>query len=155
MFDDLDLYDDDDDDLAAIRRAAAAKRRKMLQENGDALEALGKAFTSAAYLYIFNCTNPFFIQIAQNPKTAAFAKAAKAVMDESCITSIDLSDDDDDPIDTEENKERTLNAYLEDDDDDDDEDKKDGNNGTFISDDDEDAEEELPYIICPLPASIQ
>ncbi|KAI8581475.1 hypothetical protein K450DRAFT_231474 [Umbelopsis ramanniana AG] len=52
-----DTFDDMDDNLVALRRAAAAKRRKLL--NGNILQA-----------------------IAENPQTAAFAKASKVDIDE-------------------------------------------------------------------------
>ncbi|KAF7731633.1 hypothetical protein EC973_008802 [Apophysomyces ossiformis] len=56
MLDDYDIYDDEDDeyDLVAIRQAALAKRQKMLEETGDPLALLAK-----------------------DPKTVAFARAAR------------------------------------------------------------------------------
>ncbi|KAG0173171.1 hypothetical protein DFQ28_010854 [Apophysomyces sp. BC1034] len=54
MLDDYDIYDDDEYDLVAIRQAAMTKRQKMLEESGDALALL-----------------------AQDPKTVAFARAAR------------------------------------------------------------------------------
>ncbi|KAI8346352.1 MRC1-like domain-containing protein [Choanephora cucurbitarum] len=60
MLDDIDIYEDMDNDLIAIRQAAAARRRKLLKAKGsDRLETL-----------------------LNDPKTAAFAKAAQVVSDE-------------------------------------------------------------------------
>ncbi|KAI9487458.1 MAG: hypothetical protein EXX96DRAFT_79974 [Benjaminiella poitrasii] len=71
MIDDIDLYDEDND-LIAIRRAAEARRRKLLkQKGGDVLENL-----------------------LNDPKTAAFAKAAQAIPDESLIAFLSESEPD-------------------------------------------------------------
>ncbi|KAG1057981.1 hypothetical protein G6F43_000225 [Rhizopus delemar] len=102
MFDDIDIYDDDDD-LVAVRRAAAAKRRKMLQDNGGALEAL-----------------------AQNPKTAAFVRAARARRDEGAIPLLDDSEGEEEKSESEEKSlGKSLNAYLIDEEDDGDDDGED------------------------------
>ncbi|KAI8979928.1 MRC1-like domain-containing protein [Pilobolus umbonatus] len=71
LLQDYDLYDDDEDqDLIEIRRRAAIKRQKMLEGNGDILETL-----------------------ASNPKTAAFAKAARSFIEGTDVQGFSDSED--------------------------------------------------------------
>lgn len=72
-----DTFDDEDDNLVALRRAAAAKRRKLL--SGNILEAIGKMSPLVlATDLIFNK----YRFTADNPQTAAFAKASRVDIDE-------------------------------------------------------------------------
>ncbi|KAJ2960337.1 hypothetical protein NQZ79_g4318 [Umbelopsis isabellina] len=68
-----DTFDDMDDDLVALRRMAAAKRRKLL--NGNVLE-----------------------DIANNPQTAAFAKASRVDLEEDEKPSFSDGEEESQPL---------------------------------------------------------
>lgn len=90
ILDDYNIFDDQNDDLVALRRAAAERRRRIQEESGDVLAALAK-----------------------NPKTAAFAKAALPIPDESDRLEIDREEkqtDDEDEDDEEEGDKMAVDS---------------------------------------------
>ncbi|KAI8969305.1 MRC1-like domain-containing protein [Mycotypha africana] len=126
LLEDVELYDDDD--LVAIRRAAEARRRRMMEKKGgDTLENL-----------------------SNDPKTAAFAKAAEPIAD---TVPIVLSDDEDGEDAKEENKDEEKNAdeYQDEDEDEDMEESEDIPAPMYrrriISDDEEDDDEEQQELL--------